>query len=173
MWTRTQRSIFHCESHCEEAAFSAWVEWARVCERLTDTGGLCVSACMICPNTLLYMCSFFKSFPGIVKFWMHVWRCVFLSQGVERPIQPQPRPAGVDSQQWQPPHPLQYGVHLLGTVRTLGGWRGAQRGGRQPPGWQVGVRKSAALHSTSKHEGTFFSFAEIFWNVSGTFSSYF
>lgn len=61
----------------------------------------------------------------------------FLSQGVERPLQPQPRPVGVDSQQWQPPHPLQYGVHLLRAIRTLGGWWGAQWGGGQPPGGQV------------------------------------
>ena len=65
-----------------------------------------------------------------------VW-CFFPSQGVERALQPQPWPAGVDSQQWQPPHPLQHGVHLLGAFRTLGGRRGAQRGRGQPPGGQV------------------------------------
>ncbi len=80
---------------------------------------------------------------------IHVWKRMCLFQGLERPLQPQPWPAGVDSQQWQPPDPLQYGVHLLGTIRTLGRWWRAQRGGGQPPGGQVRAALVRKRNSTS------------------------
>lgn len=76
-----------------------------------------------------------------------------LSQGVERPLQPQPRPAGADGQQRQPPHPLQHGVHLLGTVRTPGGRRGAERGGGQPPRGQVSRDRLHWERSTDRTRG--------------------